>query len=91
MKALLNWIGRFVNEMWQWALWLHVLTNAERREAALFAAVRIVEKICPGLIQSFQCSALKAMFEVPPEDAYRNVILDLQTSELLPTQLGAAL
>lgn len=53
--------------------------------------MRIVEKICLGQIQPFQCSGLKTIFEVPPEDAYRNVILDLQTSELLPAQLGAAL
>lgn len=57
----------------------------------LQAAVRIVEKICLRLIQPFQCSGLKTIFEVPPEDAYRNVILDLHTSELLPTQLVAAL
>lgn len=48
----------------------------------LQAAVRIVEKICLRLIQPFQCSGLKTIFEVPPEDAYRNVILDLQTSEV---------
>lgn len=36
MKALLNWT-RCVNQMWQWALWLHVFTNARRREAVFFA------------------------------------------------------
>lgn len=52
--------------------------------------MRIVEVICFGLMQPFQFSGLKTIFEVSPEDAYRNVMLDLQASELLPAQPGAA-
>ena len=43
----------------------------------LQAAVRIVAVTWLRLIQPFQCSGLKTIFEVSPEDAYRNVILDL--------------
>lgn len=56
----------------------------------LQAAVRIVEVTWLGLIQPFQCSRLKTISEVSPEDAHRNVILDQQASELLPAQPGAA-
>lgn len=67
------------------------LVQREEKMPFLQAVVRTVEKIYLASIQPFQCSGLKTIFEVPPEDAHRNVFLDLQISELLLTHLGAAL
>lgn len=53
-------------------------------------AVRTVSVTWLGLIQPFQCHGLKTIFEVFPENTYKNVMLDLQASELLPAHLSAA-
>lgn len=92
MKALLNWTGRCVNQRRGSGLYgcMSSLMQGGEKLPFLQAAVRIMEVTCLRLIQPFQCSGLETGFELSPENAYRNVILDLQASELPPAQPGAA-
>lgn len=92
MKALLNWTGRCVNQSRGSGLYgcMSSLMQGGEKLPFLQAAVRIMEVTWLRLIQPFQCSGLETGFELSPENAYRNVILVLQASELPPAQPGAA-